>query len=153
MGVIVAVLLAVVGVPLTACAASADGVWTLRVVPGFMGLTGIAMMASWVRDLVKRDQVDISDGLLRIRDRRSGECLLPTILAEVGTATALLVAAIGTSTGASWGKGLSLVALGALVYTSISSLSWVLTETNRWPFGIPMLVALAGAIVSLSILL
>jgi len=153
MGLVVVVLLVVVGVPFTTCAASANSVWVLRVVPAFMGLTGIAMMASWARDLVKRDQVDVADGLLRIKDRRSGECLLPTILAELGTAAALIAAAVATSAGAPWGKGLSLVALGALTYTSISSLSWVLTETNRWPFGIPMLIALAGAIASLSILL
>jgi len=116
-------------------------------------LTGIAMIASWARDLVKRDQVDVSEGLLRIKDGRSGERLLPTILAELGTAAALVVAAVAAGTGAPWGRGLSLVALGALTYTSISSLSWVLTEKGRWPFGIPMLIALAGAIASLAILL
>jgi hypothetical protein len=45
------------------------------------------------------------------------------------------------------------IALGALGYTSLNSLSWVLADPTRAAYGIPMAVGLAGALIGILLLL
>ena len=146
-------LLLIASHSLKAFADSAVDPWEARVVPAFMVLAGLAIAATWTLDLVKQEKVASSEGFLRIRDRETGERVLPHLIAEYATAISLVSGAVGLAAGEAWGRAVSLIALGALMYTATNSLSWVVTEKGRWPYGIPMVISLIGALVSFAILL
>ena len=112
---------------------------------------GIAGM--WTVDIVRSPEIDRSRGLLRARDR-SGSVMLPHWIAEYGTAIVLLAGGLGLllrwpPDPWSW---LVPVGLGALAYTSLNSLGWVLADRSRLAYGLPMAVGLAGAVVSIVLL-
>ncbi len=67
---------------------------------------------------------------------------------EYGTAAALVVGGSGLLADAEWGKPVSLLGLGACVYTSVNSLGWAFAQTDRRPYVIPMLIGAVGAVVS-----
>jgi hypothetical protein len=120
----------------------------------FMLVMGIGIAGLWTVDIVRSPELDRSGGLLRTRDR-AGSVMLPHWIAEYGTAALLLVGGLGLVLG--WAPGswswLVPVALGALGYTSLNSLGWVLADRARLAYGVPMAVGLIGAIVALLLLL
>jgi hypothetical protein len=114
------------------------------------GIAGI-----WTIDIVRSPEIDRSRGLLRARDGRAGSLMLPHWLAEYGTAALLLGGGPGLLLGWEAGPWAWLVplALGALAYTSLNSLGWVLAERSRLAYGVPMAIGLVGAIASAGLLL
>ena len=118
-----------------------------------MLVMGIGMGVIWARDIVRGEQLEISGGRWRARDPQSGSLMLPHWIAEYGTVGVLVTGAVGLLTESSWGEPLSLVALGALVYTSTNSLGWALAERARLPYAVPMLVGVLGGLTALIVVL
>lgn len=120
-----------------------------------MLLMGFGIGAIWTIDIVRSPEIDRSRGLFRARERSTGSILLPHWLAEYSTAALLLAGGcglvLGTVPGAlSWTVP---VALGALAYTSLNSLGWVLDDRSRAAYGVPMAIGLVGAIMAIGLLL
>ncbi|HSK27813.1 MAG TPA: hypothetical protein VK894_12965, partial [Jiangellales bacterium] len=94
----------------------------------FALVMGVGVATIWTLDLA-RGRVDLGAGLLHARE--GGDLLWPHWLAEYATAAVLIVGAIAWLAGAAWADGVLLVGLGALVYTSVNSLGWVLADHPR----------------------
>lgn len=124
--------------------------WESLIIPIFMILTGIGMMTIWA--------LDIAGGKFKEQGHffhwrnEGGDRLWLHIVAEYLTAAALIAGGIGLTGGWPWGLNVSLVALGALAYTSINSLSWVFAQKGRLSYGMPIMVSLAGSIISLFVI-
>ena len=118
-----------------------------------MVVMGLAIALTWARDMRSSPEVERSAGLLRARDRRDGSLFLPHWIAEYATALGLIVGGIGLIADVGWAEGISLVALGALTYTSVNSLGWTLALRSRRPYAIPMLVGAIGGVLSIVVLL
>ena len=121
----------------------------------FMLVMGAGIAGIWTLDIVRSPEVDRTRGILRARDRSNGSLLVPHWMAEYATALLLLAGGIGlvfaTPPGAwSW---LVPIGLGALAYTSLNSLGWVLADQSRAGYGIPMAIGLIGAIASIGLLI
>jgi hypothetical protein len=121
----------------------------------FMLVMGAGIAGIWTVDIVRSPEVDRSRGILRARDRSTGALLVPHWVAEYATALLLLAGGIGLVLGAapsawSW---LVPIGLGALAYTSLNSLGWVLADRSRAAYGIPMTIGLIGAIASAGLLI
>ena len=120
----------------------------------FLIVMGIGIAGIWTVDIVRNSDIDRSRGLLRARDG-TGSVMVPHWIAEYATALLCLVGGLGlvlgwTSTEWSWVVPL---ALGALSYTSLNSLGWVLADRTRASYGVPMAIGLAGALISILLLL
>lgn len=115
----------------------------------FMAVMGLGIAGVWTRDIVAADQLDIAAGRLRAREPGAGSFLLPHWIAEFGTAGLLLAGSIGLLAEAGWALALSLVALGALVYTSTNSLGWALAERARLPYAAPMAMGAVGGVAAI----
>ena len=120
----------------------------------FLIVMGIGIAGIWTVDIVRNADIDRSRGLLRARDG-TGSVMVPHWIAEYATALLCLVGGLGlvlgwTSTEWSWVVPL---ALGALSYTSLNSLGWVLADRTRASYGVPMVIGLAGALISILLLL
>jgi hypothetical protein len=120
----------------------------------FMLVMGAGMAGIWTIDIVRSPEVDRSRGILRARDRSNGSLLVPHWMAEYATALLLAAGGIGlmfaTAPGPwSW---LVPVGLGALAYTSLNSLGWVLADRSRAAYAIPMTIGLIGALASIGLL-
>jgi len=111
-----------------------------------MIVMGAAIAGIWTRDIFAGDQVDLTGGIWAARDPDAGTLFWPHWLAEYATAVALITAAIGLLLDTGWGATLGGIATGALVYTSVNSLAWALSEPERRAYTIPML---AGVVVGL----
>ena len=118
----------------------------------FMLLMGAGIAGLWTIDILRSPEVDRSSGLLRARDRSTGSLLVPHWLAEYGTALALALGALGVLANHGSAAWLVPLALGALAYTSLNSLGWVLADRSRTTYAIPMVVGLAGALVAIWLL-
>lgn len=116
----------------------------------FALVMGVGVATIWTLDLA-RGRVDLGAGLLHARE--GGDLLWPHWLAEYATAAVLIVGAIAWLAGAAWADGVLLVGLGALVYTSVNSLGWVLAEPARRGYGVPMLVGAVGGVTAVVALL
>jgi hypothetical protein len=121
----------------------------------FMLVMGAGIAGIWTIDIVRNPEVDRTRGILRARDRSNGSLLVPHWIAEYATALLLLAGGLGlvmaTAPGAwSW---LVPIGLGALAYTSLNSLGWVLADRSRAAYGVPMAIGLIGAIASIGLLL
>ena len=114
------------------------------VVAGLMILMGAGIAGVWTADIVKGDKVDLSNGVFRARED-GGSLLWPHGVAEYATALLLVVAGIAGLADTSWSPVLAGFALGALFYTSVNSLGWVLADRERSAYGVPMV---AGIVVS-----
>ena len=119
----------------------------------FMLVMGVGIGSIWTRDIISAEQLEVSRSRWRARDPQSGSLMLPHWIAEYGTATGLVAAAVGLFIDAGWGRPLALVALGALVYTSINSLGWARAERARLPYAVPMAVGVLGGLVAIIVLL
>lgn len=122
-------------------------------VGGFIVVMGVSIALTWARDMRSSPEVDRSAGLLRARDRRDGSLFLPHWIAEYATSLGLVVGGIGLIADVGWAEKISLVALGALTYTSVNSLGWTLALRSRRPYAIPMLVGAIGGVLSIGVLL
>jgi hypothetical protein len=120
----------------------------------FMVVMGIGIAGIWTIDIVKNPEIDRSRGLAQARDR-AGSVMLPHWIAECFTALSCLVggsALVLGWTSAPWSWVVP-IALGALGYTSLNSLSWVLADRSRMSYGIPMAIGLIGALIGILLLL
>jgi hypothetical protein len=115
----------------------------------FMLLMGVGIGSIWTRDILSAEQLDVTRGRLRARDPESGSLMVPHWIAEYATAAALITGGIGLLNNRSWGEPLSFVALGALVYTSASSLGWALARKSRSSYAVPMALGLFGGLVAI----
>jgi len=122
-------------------------------VPTFMTFSGMSLVGIWTIDLINGEKIDKSDGLLKMKDKTTGQILMPHLIAEYSTGACLLAGAYGLYAEKPWGKDVAMLGLGALMYTSMNSLSWVLTEKERYVYGIPMVFTLTGSGISLVFLL
>ena len=122
-------------------------------VSGFMILVGVGIATLWTFDLVSQRRVDSSNGLARTTDVETGQRMLPHLIAEYATAALLVAGGLGLLKAAPWSQSVSLVALGALAYTSLNSLGWVVSANDRLAYGVPLVVSLVGACVCLATLL
>jgi hypothetical protein len=124
------------------------------IVGTFLVVMGIGIAGIWTVDILRNPEIDRSRGLLRARDR-AGSVMVPHWIAEYATALLCLLGGLGlvlgwTSAAWSW---IVAIALGALGYTSLNSLAWVLADRARLPYGVPMVVGLVGALVAFVLLL
>jgi phosphoglycerol transferase MdoB-like AlkP superfamily enzyme len=119
------------------------------VIASFMCLMGIGIAGIWTRDIMSDPEVDISNGLFSAREPGSGSLFWLHWLAEYGTAAGLIAGAVGVFVATPWATSVSLVALGALAYTSINSLGWAFSRRDRYVYGVPMLVGAAGSMASI----
>ena len=120
----------------------------------FMVVMGIGIAGIWTIDIIRNPEIDRSRGLVRARDR-AGSVMLPHWIAEYSTALLCVVGGSGLVLGwttAPW-SWIVPVALGALGYTSLNSLSWVLADRSRLSYGIPMAIGLVGALIAILLLL
>jgi hypothetical protein len=134
--------------------ASADHRRMQPLVGIFMVVMGIGIAAIWTTDIARNPAIDRSRGLVRARDS-AGSVLLPHWIAEYATAASCLIGGSGlvlgsTSEPVAW---IVPVGLGALAYTSLNSLSWVLADRSRLAYGIPMAIGLVGAAIAIGLLL
>jgi hypothetical protein len=132
-------------------AASTDGSASFlenRAIPVFMALNGLAMAGIWTVDISKGV---LPDGFWKSREG-DDRLFWPHLIAEYTTAVGLLAGAYGLYTAAPWGESAAFISLGALAYTATSNLSWSLAKRERLPYAIPMMVGLAGSVVSITIL-
>lgn len=120
----------------------------------FMLVMGCGVAAIWTVDIVRSAEVDRSRGLAAARDRSTGSFLLPHWLAEFATAAILIAGGLRLLLGWSVGGWTWLVAvgLGALAYTSLNSLGWVVADRSRSAYAIPMVIGLVGSIASIGLL-
>ncbi len=121
----------------------------------FMVVMGAGIAGIWTVDIVRSPEVDRTRGFLRARDRSNGSLLVPHWTAEYVTALLLAVGGFGlvlsTPPGV-WSWAIP-IGLGALAYTSLNSLGWVLADRSRAIYAIPMTIGLIGAIASIGLLL
>jgi hypothetical protein len=120
----------------------------------FMVVMAIGMAAMWTVDIAKSPEIDRGGGLLRARDR-AGSVMLPHWTAEYATALLLVVGGVGLLLGLQAGPWSWAVPLGvgALAYTSLNSLSWVLAERGRAVYGVPMVIGLVGSVAVIVLML
>jgi hypothetical protein len=128
---------------------------TMQVAVGvFLVVMGIGIAGIWTMDILGNPEIDRSRGLIHARDR-AGSVMLPHWIAEYATALLCLLGGLGlvlgwTSAAWSW---IVAIALGALSYTSLNSLAWVLADRTRLAYGIPMVIGLVGAVTAIFLLL
>ncbi|HNZ38636.1 MAG TPA: hypothetical protein PK251_11720 [Candidatus Latescibacteria bacterium] len=132
--------------------AAARDIWRNRVAPAGQIVTGIGIAAVWTMDLVSRKNVDMTGGFFKARDRGTKQLIWPHVIAEYATATGLVAGAAGLYREKEWGRTVSLISSGALAYTSINSMSWVLSERGRMAYAAPMMFGLMTAGVSIGVL-
>lgn len=114
---------------------------------------GLAIAGIWTRDILVREDVDVSAGLFKARDPNGRTLFWPHWTAEYGTAAALLVGGIGLLLDASWAVVAAGLAAGALLYTSTNALGWALAERDRRPYAIPMLFGICVGVLTAGYLL
>lgn len=132
-------------------AGPSDGVNILenRVVPIIMAIDGLAIAGVWTMDIYYRGL--LQDGFFKSREDDE-RLFWPHLIAEYGTAVGLIAGAYGLYTHADWGRPVALLSLGALAYTSMSSLSWSCAKKERIVYAVPMMISLVGAGASIVIL-
>jgi hypothetical protein len=123
------------------------------VVALFAGVIGAAMAGIWTRDILNGVGFDGSLGLLRARESETDDLMIWHWLAEYGTAGLLVLGAILLLAGAALAVPITLLGLGALIYTSANSLGWALARPERRAYAIPMAIGLVGGLISAALLL
>jgi hypothetical protein len=118
-----------------------------------LAVMGIAIAGVWTRDIIVRDDVDVSVGFFEARDPSGGTLYWPHWIAEYGTATALVFGGIGLVLDAVWATVVAGLATGSLLYTSTNALGWALAEPERRPYAVPMAFGICVAVFSAGYLL
>jgi len=119
----------------------------------FMATTGVGMATIWTMDIIRADKIDIQDGYLFAKESGTDTYMLPHWIAEYGTSVLLITGAYGLHEDKSWGRDVSLLALGSLSYTAMNSMGWTLGKKERLPYAIPMVLSFTGSMISIAILL
>ena len=119
----------------------------------FMAGMGLVIAGIWTFDIAWGRGVDISSGVFRSREPESDALFWPHWLAEYGTAVTLIVAAVGRWFETAWATGLSLLALGALIYTSTNALGWAFADRTRYSYSVPMVFGAVGGLIATVILI
>lgn len=112
------------------------------VIPLLMIVMGLGIGGVWTRDMLAGTYADIREGIFTARDPDSGSLFWPHWLAEYSTAILLLIAAVGLLADTTWSSTLAAIAAGALLYTSINSLSWSLAQPDRLLYAGPMIIGI-----------
>jgi hypothetical protein len=120
------------------------------VIAVLMMLMGAGIAGVWTIDIVKGDKVNLGDGVLQAREGDTGSLLWPHWVAEYTTALLLLVGGGGVLAGTGWARVPAGFALGALFYTSVNSLGWVLADRRRSAYGAPMVVGIVVSAIGLT---
>ena len=110
----------------------------------FLAFDGAGLITIWTLDIHKKNL--LKNGFFKSKEY--GSLYWPHLFAEYGTGFCLIVSAIGLYTDRPWSNSIILISLGALVYTSISSLSWSFAEKERYVYAVPMILSLFGAVIS-----
>ncbi len=120
------------------------------IIPVFMILAGIGIAGIWTADIISGKFSDQGNFF----KWREGENLMwPHILAEFLMAAGLFSGAFGLFADLQFALPVSFISLGAVIYSAINSSGWILAEKSRLIYGIPIWITLAGAVISLLILL
>jgi len=119
----------------------------------FVGIMGAAMAGVWTRDIMAGTGFDAPAGLLRAREVEIGDLMLWHWLAEYGTSVLLIAGSILLLAGAALADRVTLLGVGALLYTSTNSLGWALARPERRSYAIPMGIGLVGGLISALLLL
>ena len=119
-----------------------------KIIPVFLMVDGVALMTMWTIDIHQKKL--LRDGIFSSKE--DGKLFWPHLLAEYGTAIGLVVSAYGLYYDKQWAEPVSLVSLGALTYTSLSSMSWSLADKNRYLYAVPMIFSLTGAGISIGVI-
>ena len=119
----------------------------------FAIVMGLAIAGVWTKDILRNPEIDLSKGLFAARDKDSGALFWLHWLAEYSTAGALVAGGVGLLVGETWARPIALLALGALVYTSINSMGWAFSRRDRYAYAAPMLVGAVGGSASAVLLL
>ncbi len=82
-----------------------------------------------------------------------GDLMWPHLLAEYLTALVLVMGGIGLFRPFQGSLLLSMAALGALFYTSLNSLGWVLVRKERCAYGTSMMAGILGSVICFVVLL
>lgn len=117
-----------------------------HMVPVFMILMGIGMIAIWTID-ISRGKFGNQGGFFRWTEGENR--LWPHILAEYSTGILLIIAAVFLLNENLKGFPLAFISLGAMIYSSINSTGWVILKKERLVYGIPMWTGLACGAVAL----
>jgi hypothetical protein len=127
-----------------------DPVLTALIVPVFMILAGTGIIFIWAADILSGKFSDQGNFF----SWKEGENLMwPHIVAEYLTAAGLIAGGTGLLIDWNYAGPVSLVSLGAVIYSAINSSGWVLAVKSRTGYGIPIWITLAGATVSLFFLI
>lgn len=118
-----------------------------RGVPIYMAVQGAAMMAIWVPLFLSPE---FDNGFFNAEGHET--LLWPHVVAEYMTGTALILGSVGLLTDQAWAKQASMLGLGGLAYTSLSSNSWTFASSDRYVFAIPLILSLTGASISIAVL-
>ncbi len=118
-----------------------------------MVLTGTGIIIVWLKDIFSGIRIDRSNGFLKSRDIENGELLFPHLFAEFLTASGLIIGGAGLIFFPEWGNSISLISLGALLYTSLNSLSWALAKKERFTYAVPMIFGLIFSVFSIIVLM
>jgi hypothetical protein len=121
------------------------------VIAPFMLVMAVGIAAIWTGDIRAGRGYESSRGLLAARDPVNGNRMLPHWLAEYTTAVALVIGAAALMLHWSAADALAAFAMGALCYTSLNSLAWVLGAPERRAYALPMIVGLIGGLVSITL--
>ena len=118
-----------------------------------MIIFGLAIAGIWTKDIISSDDIDLSPGFFKARDRDDGGLYWPHWFAEYITAATLIAGGICLFFNSTWSMYLSFFALGALFYTSLNSQSWAWSKRERYVYAIPMVGGVCAAIASVVLLL
>lgn len=119
-----------------------------RIIPAFMAVDGVALVVMWTVDIHNKKL--LKEGFFHAQE--DGRLFWPHLIAEYSTALGLVVGAYGLYTEAPWARPVAFASLGALSYTSMSSLGWAFARQERVVYAIPMLISLAGAGLSIMVI-
>jgi len=112
-------------------------------------IPGLGMAGIWTRDILTGK----FSGRGSFFQWREGENMLwPHIFAEYVTSFGLIAGGIGLWMDRPWSVPVSLISLGALIYSAINSSGWVFASKGRLPYGIPMWASLILAIALIFLL-
>ena len=121
----------------------------MRIIPSLMLIIGSGMAYIWTSDIVSGR---FSDRGSFFQWKEEKTLLWPHIVAEYLTAIGLITGGIGLFASRGWALPVSLLALGAVIYSAVNSTGWVLAEKNRLTYGIPIWISLVIAVCSAIIL-
>lgn len=114
-----------------------------RIIPAILLIIGFGMLGIWAVDIAKGKFKSQGNFFKWVEGENR---LWPHILAEMLTGLLAVVCAIALFFDLSWAGNLSLVTLGAIIYSCINSSGWVIHKKERMSYGIPIWISLLLAL-------